>query len=164
MATCVSSPQAAALRPCSGCVLRGLLLLRCPLATVGCPGAAKTPTYMHSQWRLCLLVGLQGLWVSWPRRQVDRPFWVLEQAWSSLDCLEMAREVGGNRTGLGGSGQLRGPGGPAQGLDWGDTGRRSGRQNGGGLSYFLPGSLAGGLVASGTWERTPVSCLLSPLS
>lgn len=40
----------------------------------------------------------------------------------------------------------------------------SGRQNGGGLSYFLPGSLAGGLVASRMWEATPVSCLFSPLS
>lgn len=45
------------------------------------------------------MVGLQGLWVSWPGRQVDRPFWVLGQAWSSLDCLEMAREMGGNRMG-----------------------------------------------------------------
>lgn len=106
MAACMSSPQAAALSPCSGCVLRGLLFLRCPLATVGCPRAAKTLTCMHSQWRLCLLVDLQGLWVSWPRRQVDRLFWVSEQAWSSLDCLEMARDVGGNRTGLGDRGQL----------------------------------------------------------
>lgn len=57
---------------------------------------------------------------------MDRPVWVLEQASSSLDFLEMAGMWEG--IGLGGRqwAAVR-SGGPAEGMDWGDTGRRSGQ-------------------------------------
>lgn len=64
----------------------------------------------------------------------------------------------GEGTGLGRGQPLRL--GWHRGMDWGDAGSAVGRQNG---EAQLTSSPDLWLVASGTWERTTINCLLSPL-
>lgn len=147
---------------CSGCVLRGLLRLQCPVATGSTHELQRPSPQMHSQWRLGLLGALQHPWVSRPGRRVGRPVWVLEQGWSSVGCLGGSGSgwgVRGNRKWLGGRGQLRGRGG------WSGVTLDGalGRQNGGGEAHLFPPWV------SGWWPgclrnlgEDSISCLLSP--
>lgn len=159
-------PQAAALGPCSGCVLRGLLRLLCPVATVGHPRAAEnfTPNALPMEAGpagglaapMGILAGEAGRQASL-RLGAGLEFCELSgRAWKWLGC-ERGQEMAGRQ----------GAAARSRGMERGDTGRGTGQAEWGwgGSSHFLPGSLAGGLVASGTWERTPSAASeLLPLS